>query len=85
MKGFEYQMTDATLFQAIFYSASVPVVVKNQRDSEISQNKKKVNNHKNKTDIFFYQQMLKFTQYMVSHTYTGLLYRGFDQFLIMHA
>lgn len=34
-------MTDAILFQAIFYSASVPVVVKNQRDSEISQNKKR--------------------------------------------
>lgn len=46
-------MPDATLFQAIFYSASVPVVVKNQRDSEISQNKKKVNNHKNKTRYFF--------------------------------
>lgn len=41
-------MTDAILFQAIFYSASVPVVVKNQRDSDFTK-QKKVNNHKNKT------------------------------------
>lgn len=47
-------MPDATLFQAIFYSASVPVVVKNQRDSEISQNKKRSTIIKIKhIDIFF--------------------------------
>lgn len=46
-------MPDATLFQAIFYSASVPVVVKNQRDSEILQNKKRSTIIKIKHRYFF--------------------------------
>lgn len=60
----------------------VPVVLKTK---EIPQNKKKVNNHKNKTSIDFFFLPTNAEINMVSHTYTVLLYRGFDQFLIMHA
>lgn len=75
-------MPIATLFYAILFNP-VPVVIK---PKEIPQNKIKkgnINNHKTKHQQIFLPTNAE--KNMVSLTYRDLLYRGFDQFLIMQA